>query len=200
VIGRKSLRNVAAGYVRPTNTLAPELPDASTTTGGLPAERLDVVPLLKSYRSALKLARRPPQSLAVPPWLWKVLRRFRPSWGSHYCATRFVRKRTAAVERALAARCSVGEGDENDKAEADALKQFQGSLTPPPPRLVIVLAFIAAILLSQGGVNLLFSSADSFIGEHREKVSNALAGLNLSPDVKSLSDVIDALASSRSDT
>jgi hypothetical protein len=160
----------------------------------LPAERLDVVPLLKSYRSALVLARRPPQSLAVPGWLWKVVKRFRPSWGSHYYATRYVRKRTAAVERALAGRCAVGEADENDKAEADALKQFQGSLTPPPPRLVTVLAFIAAILLSQGVVNLFFSGLDTFVGEHREEVSNALAGLNLSPDVKSLSGVIDALA------
>jgi pentapeptide repeat protein len=163
-------------------------------TGELPAERLDVVPLLKSYRSALVLARRPPQSLAVPPKLWTLLRRLRPTWGSHYYATRYVRRRTAAVERALAARCAVGEADENDKTEADALKQFQSSLTPPPPRLVMALAFIAAILLSQALVNVLFSSLDSFIGEHREEVSNALAGLNLSPDVKSLGDVIDALA------
>jgi hypothetical protein len=169
---------------------------AAGETSGV-VERLDVVPLLKAYRAALRLARRPPASLDLSPALERLHRWLRPTVGCDYFVTRQVRRRVGALERALTARVAVGDVDENDRAELEALRTFRSSLAPPPGRGWTVAGLIAAILLTQAVVGRL-SYLLSYVGATAGKGSSletALNGVSLSPDVRSVGDLGRALTS-----
>jgi hypothetical protein len=156
-------------------------------------QRLDALPLLKAYRSALGLARRPPASLDLPPTLERLHRWLRPTLGCHYFVTRHVRRRVRALERALTARVAVGDVDENDRAELDALRTFEASLAPPPRRAWTVAGFIAAVLLTQALVGRLsYLVSPTHDGSTFE---TALNSVSLSPDVRSIGDLGRALTS-----
>jgi hypothetical protein len=168
---------------------------ADDTSGAV--ERLDVVPLLKAYRAALRLARHPPASLDLPPALERLHRWLRPTLGCDYFVTRQVRRRVGALERALTARVAIGEVDENDRAELEALRTFRSSLAPPPGRGWTVAGLIAAILLTQVLVGRL-SYLLLYVGTTAGKGSSfetALSRVSLSPDVRSVGDVGRALTS-----
>jgi hypothetical protein len=147
---------------------------------------LDVVPLLRSYRDAMRLARTPPASLR----LWRPLQwihmRLRPRWACCYFTTRYVRGRVDALERALARRTALGEADANDNEEAQAVARFKASLPPAPSRIWGVAGLTAAILLIQVLVSGLLASSD---GEQAQKIKDALGALGTSPDVKQFSDI-----------
>jgi hypothetical protein len=152
---------------------------------------LDVVPLLRSYRDAMRLARTPPASLR----LWRPLQwihmRLRPRWACCYFTTRYVRGRVDALERALARRTALGEADANDNEEAQAVAQFKASLPSAPSRIWGVAGLTAAILLAQ----VLMGVVASGNGEWVRKVRDAIGGLGTSPDVKQFSDIGGVLVS-----
>jgi hypothetical protein len=89
---------------------------------------LHVVPLLRSYRDAMLLARKPPASLRLWRWLRWIHLRLRPRWACCYFTTRYVRGRVDALERALARRTALGEADADDHEEAVAVTRFKASL------------------------------------------------------------------------
>jgi hypothetical protein len=160
-------------------------------------EQLDVVPLLKAYRAALRLARRPPASLDLPPPLARLHCWLRPTLGCNYFVTRHVRRRVDALEHALTARVAVGEVDENDRAELEALRTFRSSLAPPPSRGWTLAALISAIVLTQalvGRLSYLLLYVGSTAGQ-RSSLQAAFRNVSLSPDVRSVGDLGQALIS-----
>jgi len=161
---------------------------------GHAAGPVDVVPLLKSYSRALLLARSPPASLALSRKLTWLHMRLRPSWGSHYFTARYIRRRADALERALSRRMAVGEADENDAQELEALRAFKSSLPPPPSRIFTVVGLIAAILLSQALLGWLLRQIEVTEPGDERSIQQAFEGVSLSPDVKSLGDIGRALA------
>ena len=169
-------------------------PRAVEPTGA--AEPLDVVALLKAYRAALKLARRPPASLKLHPGLERLHCWLRPTFGCHYFATRIVRRRTVALERALTA-CTAVRGADGGKGkdELEALRSFRASLTPPPPRGWTVAGFIAAILLSQTLVGQLLGLMDASSWDEPSPIQAMFDNLSLAPDVRSIGDLVRTLAS-----
>jgi len=163
-----------------------------------PREVLDVVPLLKSYRDALLLSRAPPPSLALRKWLRWLHLRLRPRWMTHYFTVRYVRARTAALERALGARTAVGEADDNDVAECDAISRFKASLPPAPSRIFTVAGAIGAILLSQALLGQLVTALELRAATSASKptdIERAFDEISLTPDVKSVGDIGRALLS-----
>ncbi|HEX5924922.1 MAG TPA: pentapeptide repeat-containing protein [Baekduia sp.] len=168
------------------------LPTASAEhTPAADAERLDVVPLLKAYSDALRLARRPPASLALPHRLERVHRQLRPTFGCHYFTTRHVRRRTAALERALARRTAIGEADADDAVELESLRTFRSSLSPPPSRGWTAAGLLAAILLSQAIVGWLLNQASE--GDSHSQLFTAFRNVSLSLDVRSIRSLGDSL-------
>ena len=177
-----------------------EAPEAVETRPAPPESppRLDVVPLLKAYREALLFSRRPAASLALPKWLEWVHVRLRPRFTCHYFTVRYVRARTDALERVLAARRAVGEADEDDHEEADAISRFRASLPPAPSRWISVAGIIAAILLSQALLGRLLSWLDLRAATGQAKptdVESVFDDISLTPDVKSVGDIGRALLS-----
>jgi hypothetical protein len=163
-----------------------------------PPPRLDVVPLLKSYREALLLSRRPPASLALPRWLKWVHLRLRPRFTCHYFTARYVRARTDALERALGTRTAVGEADENDLQECEAISRFRASLPPPPSRWISVAGIIAAVLFSQALLGRLLTWMELRAETAKAKptdVESVFNEISLTPDVKSVGDIGRALLS-----
>jgi hypothetical protein len=156
-----------------------------------PVERLDVVPLLKAYGDVLHLARRPPASLALPRRLERVHLRLRPTLGCHYFTTRHVRRRTAALERALARRMAIGEADADDAKELEALRTFRFSLSPPPSRAWTVAGLLAAILMSQAIIGWLLTQASD--DDSSSRIAKAFRNVSLSPDVGSIRNLGDSL-------
>ena len=171
------------------------LDDRVSEGGSTPSAPLDVVPLLKAYRVALRLSRHPPASLRVPPALEQVHRWLRPTFGCHYFMTQHVRRRIETLERALAARVAVGEVDDNDPAELEALAAFKSSLVPPPSRGWIVAGLLGAILLSQVLVEQLLRLADSSNADNPSRIEQALSKVSLAPDVQSIGGLGRALTS-----
>jgi hypothetical protein len=153
---------------------------------------LHVVPLLRSYRDAMVLARKPPASLRLWGWLRWIHVRVRPRWGCCYFTTRYVRGRVDALERALARRTALGEADANDHEEAVAITRFKASLPPAPSRIFGVAGLIAAIVLAQVLISLLLDLVDRNSAREFKK---ALGELGTNPDAKQFSDIGRVLVS-----
>jgi hypothetical protein len=145
---------------------------------------LDVVPLLRSYRDAMLLARKPPASLRLWRWLRWIHLRLRPRWACCYFTTRYVRGRVDALERALARRTALGEADANDHEEAEAVARFKASLPPAPSRIFGVGGLIAAIVLAQVLISALLDLVDR---EGAGPFKKALGELGTNPDAKQFS-------------
>ena len=168
-------------------------------------QRFDVHELLASYGAAIALSRDAPASLALPPVLERIHRRLRPRWACHYFTTRYVRRRTEALERALAARIALGEADDDDRREAEGLAKFKASLTPAPSRAFVIAGIVGVITLSQALVSGLFKGVDSETGrgffplptdgKAHGAIEKGIDSIGLTPDVKSIRDVMGALAS-----
>jgi hypothetical protein len=151
-----------------------------------------VVPLLKSYRDAMLLARRPPASLRLWRWLRWIHLRMRPRWACCYFTTRYVRGRVDALDRALARRIALGEADANDRAEAEAVARFKTSLPPAPSRIFGVAGLIAAIVLAQVLISALLDWVDR---DSARPFKKALGELGTNPDAQQFSDIGRVLVS-----
>jgi hypothetical protein len=170
--------------------------DGASGDGSATTEPLDVVPLLKAYSAALQLSRRPPPSLKLPAALTRLHLILRPTFGCHYFATRHVRRRTEALERALAARLAIGEADDNDPAELEALQTFKSSLAPPPSRGWTVALLIGAILLTQVLIERLLRLVVTISkNTSSSRIDRAFSEISLSPDVESIGGLGRALTS-----
>jgi hypothetical protein len=153
---------------------------------------LHVVPLLRSYRDAMLLARKPPPSLRLWRWLRWIHLRLRPRWACCYFTTRYVRGRVDALERALARRTALGEGDADDHGEAEAVARFKASLPPAPSRIFGVAGLIAAIVLAQVLISLLLDLVDR---DSARQLKKAVGELGTSPDAQQFSDIGRVLVS-----
>jgi hypothetical protein len=169
------------------------------------APRFDVRPLLRSYGVAIELSREPPASLALPRRLQRIHRWLRPRWACHYFTTRYVRRRTDALERALAARIALGKTDGDDRKEAEALARFKASLAPAPSRAFTLAGILGAIALSQALVGWIFDEVDGSLGraffplptdkDTHDAMKKGYDSIGLTPDVKSIRDVVGDLVS-----
>lgn len=135
-------------------------------------EQADVTELLCAYREALELAADPPPSRTMRvKALTQLLCWLRPTWGLHRFVVDHVRGRVDTLIRRYCLRLALGETDDNDREELDALKSFASSLPPPRPQWWALLPLFAVLLLSQVLVVL--------IGEFQEdkKVLSKVVGI-----------------------
>jgi hypothetical protein len=175
---------------------AERTPEPQPGTRPAAAERLDIVPLLAAYQGALRLARRPPASLALPKPFEHLHRWLRPRLGCHYFVTRHVLRRTAVLERALEARTAMGRGDDDDRAALETLRSFRASLSPSLPRAWLLAALITTVVVSQALVGwLLQVVSDSETNGKPSALSETVKNFSLSLDVRSINDVVRALTS-----
>jgi Pentapeptide repeats (8 copies) len=168
------------------------------------AQLCDVQKLLASYGGAITLSRDPPASFALPAVPERIHRWLRPRWACHYFTTRYVRRRTEALERALAARIALGEADGDDRSRAEELAKFRASLTPPPSRALMIAGIVGVITLLQALVTGLFKGIDSDTGraffplptdpKRHAAIESGIDSIGLTPDVKSIRDVMGTLA------
>jgi Pentapeptide repeats (8 copies) len=169
------------------------------------APRFDVRPLLRSYSVAIELSREPPASLALPRRLQWIHRWLRPRWACHYFTTRYVRRRTDALERALAGRMALGRTDADDRMQVEALARFKASLAPAPSRAFTIAGILGAIALSQALVGAIFDQVDGPLGRAffplptvkntHAAIKKGFDSIGLTPDVKSIRDVVGDLVS-----
>src|SRR5687768_9062319 len=114
-----------------------EFPPPTTPAAAPPAPvhtaaRAEVLPLLRSYRSALARAGDlPPSRTAKPRWWRGVLTPLRPRWGLNRFLVDHMRARTDQLNRRYCLRLSLGEEDGNDAQDREALEKFASSLPPP---------------------------------------------------------------------
>jgi hypothetical protein len=159
-------------------------------------QAVDVTPLLRAYREAVAASRRPPPSLR---WkrLQRVTRWLRPSWGCRYFTVRHVQRRLDALDRALSGRIAVGDHDEDDEREHEALGRLRASLPPPPSRWLTVGGVVAIIVLAQALLSWFWTNTleAASIDRQNDEIRRAFEGLDLAPDVQSIGDLLRALAS-----
>jgi hypothetical protein len=153
---------------------------------------LKVVPLLTAYRDAMTLAGNPPPSLRLVRPLRRRHLWLRPKWGCRYFTTRYVRRRVDVLERAVSMRIALGEGDDNDQDESEAIKRFKAALPPAPSRLFSVAGLIAAILVTQ----LIATPLLKLLPDpDQSRITKALQEIDLTPDAKQVADIGKVLIS-----
>jgi uncharacterized protein YjbI with pentapeptide repeats len=178
----------------------PKVVDDPTNSQAItPAAREDIEALLGAYERVLRLARRPPASVAFPRTarrLKTVHIKFRPTWGTEMWTAHHVRRGVDTLSRSYALRQSAGHGGEHDEAVSLALHRFATALPRPPTRLSLVLGAVLAILLGQfvfdGLIRLLADTG--FVSD--DSLEQALGNLEIAPEVKALGDLGSALAES----
>ena len=109
---------------------------------------------------------------------------------------RQVQRRLDAVDRALSGRIAVGDQDEDDEREHEALGRFRASLPPPPSRWLTLGGVVAIIVLAQALLAWFWTHWLSAISEDRQRddIRRAFEDLDAGPDVKSIGDLTRALA------
>src|SRR5213078_4153061 len=108
-----------------------------------------------------------------------------------YFATRHVLRRTAVLERALAARTAMDRMAAADRASLEALRAFRASLTPAPPRARMLAGLIVAVVVSQTLIGwMLGFVSNSETSDKPSALAMTVNDFSLSLDVRSIGDVV----------
>jgi hypothetical protein len=161
--------------------------------GAASQPRADVLALLDAYAAILKLARKPPPTLALPSFARRLeapCRKLRPTWGREMWTARHIRRRLDVLTRAYVAKRAAGQGTPTDERDYASLQQFTAAVARPPSRLLVALGAVAALLLGQvifdGLVDLLANTGFASDDALRQAIGN----LDIAPQV----DVFGSLA------
>lgn len=160
---------------------------AAEATRRRDAEQADVVELLCVYREALELAAAPPPSRVTGfTSLDRLLYRLRPTWGLRYFVTQHVRGRVDVLRRRYCLRLALGEIDDNDREDREALDNFAASLPAPASRVWAALPILAILFVSQ----VLVATGAEF-EDDKQVLSKVASILDLNP--AHFNDAIDTL-------